>query len=161
MYSISGTGIGAIHLGITLDEARKLLPNAKFERSSDGEGAALIDVRMGAEPYMTLYADEENQTAWIDWSKKITFMETFNPNCHTENGVHPGSPVEDAEKAFGKIKEIIRSEIESRETILFSHQPPKITFRIDYTGIFMPDSSRTTKYDPKGKIYSISVSSRN
>lgn len=159
-HLIWASGIGPIRMGTTLDEARKILPSAEFVRSTDGDGAALVEVKLGDENLMTLYANELNRDAPIDWSKKITYIETYSPSCHTENGIHPGSLVLDVEKVLGLTKEIVKSEIESREYIEFNNQSPYLTFRLDYTGIFAPNSRLTTQFDPKGKIYSISVSSR-
>ena len=42
----------------------------------------------------------------------------------------------DVEGVFGQTKEIVKSEIESREYIEFEMQPAYLTFRLDYTGIF-------------------------
>ena len=160
-YLITASGIGPIKLGATLDEARKSFPTASFERSSDGDGVALVNVRLGKEDLMTLYADEVDSEAPIDWTKKIINIETFSTFCNTENGIHPGSNVLDVEKILGKTKEIEKSEIESREYIEFANQPKTIVFRLDYTGIFEGNAMKTTKFDPKGKIHSIMVFSKN
>jgi hypothetical protein len=158
-HLIHASGIGRIRLGITLSEAKKVLPAAKFERSSDGDGAALIDVKLGAEELMTIWADEDNADAPIAWSKRIITIETFSPSCHLENGIHPGSLVVEAERLFGKTKQIDKSEVESREQIIFQQQPTAFTFRVDDAGVFKPNSSRTTKFVPKATLLSISVSS--
>lgn len=160
IYLISGLGIGPIRLGATLDDARKALPTAEFERTSDGDGVALINVKLANKDLMVLYAGEDDPDAPIDWSKKISFIETFNPSCHIKNGIHPGSLVRDIENLLGGIKVIVKSEIESREYISFKKQSSQFIFRLDYTGIFASNSRHTTKVDPKGKIYSISVSLR-
>lgn len=104
---IWASGIGPIRMGITLDEARKTLSSAEFVRATDGDGTALVQVKLGDENLMTLYANELNRDAPIDFSKKITYIETFSPSCHTENGIHPGSLVLDVEKILGPTKEII------------------------------------------------------
>lgn len=157
---VSESGIGAVRLGMTLAEARNVLPEAVFTRSTDGEGVALVAVKLGNEDVMTVYADEENPESPIDWTKNISFIETFSPLCHTANGIHPQSFIHDVEKILGKTKVIQKSEIEQREYIEFANQPPDYTFRIDNSGIFKPDSTKTTLFSPDGKILSISLSSR-
>jgi len=159
-FVISSSGIGPIRLGMPLGEARKAVPDAMFKRSSDGDGVALIDVLFGEEAVVTLYADEDDPEKPIDWSKKITAIESFNSACATSVGIRVGTSIFEAEKAYGKIKSIVKSEIESREYIEFQNQPEHLAFRIDYTGIYPEGAHETTRFDPKGKIFSIAVSSR-
>ncbi len=158
-YLVSANGIGGIRLGMTLDEARRALPDARFERTSDGDGAALVEVRLGPNAAMTIWADEGDAEAPIDWSREVRVIETFSPEMHTTDGVHPGSLVTEVETVLGKTKTIEKSEIESREYIVFENQPVGLTFRLDYTGIFPADSQRTREFAPGGKIHSIAVSS--
>jgi hypothetical protein len=157
---ISATKVGPIQLGVTLDEAKKSFPTATFSRTSDGDGVALVSVKVGREELMTLYADEEDSEAPINWSKKITNIETFSALCHMENGIHPESGILEVEKILGKTRKIQKSEIESREYIEFTTQPKSITFRLDYTGIFDGGAMTTKMFNPEAKIFSISISSR-
>lgn len=154
---VSESGIAPIQLGMTLRDAKLAMPNAGFERSTDGDGAALITVSRGTDDVMTLSANEDDPDDAIDWNRKISVIETFNPSCRTAEGVYPRMPIKNAEKIYGKTKEIVRSEIESREYIEFQNQPAHLLFRIDYTGIFADGSRRTTKYAPDGRIFSIAV----
>jgi hypothetical protein len=158
-YLITASSIGPIKLGMTLDEARRAFPIATFERTSDGDGMALVSIGVDKEVLMSVYADEDNSEAPIDGSKKITFIEALSALCATKNGIHPGLKVLDTEKILGKTKEIQKSEIESREYISFANQPKALTFRLDYTGFFEGDKMTTTKFDPQGKIDSIIISS--
>jgi uncharacterized membrane protein len=158
-YVVSASGIAGIRLDMTLDEARRRLPAAKFERVSDGDGAALVEVTLAPAASMILWAEEDAPNAPIDWSKRVKTIETFSSVFHTVDGVHPGSLVVDVERVLGETKEIQKSEIESREFIAFQKQPANFTFRLDYTGIFPAASRTTTKFEPGAKIHSISVSS--
>jgi hypothetical protein len=159
-HLIVASGMGGIQLGMSLEQAQGAFPAAKFERTSDGDGAALVEITIAPDESMVVWTGEDDPAAPIDWSKRIKTIETFSPNFHTAEGVHPGALVTDVEIAFGKAKEIQKSEIESREYIEFERQPAGLTFRLDYTGIFSPGSPRrTTKFDPAGKIFSIAVSS--
>jgi hypothetical protein len=159
-YLISKSGIGKIRLEMTLDEARRALPAATFARTSDGDGAALVEVTVAAGSTMVLWADEADPAAAIDWSKKIQRIETFSPAFHTAEGIRPGALVTDAEKVFGRTTEVNKSEIEQREFITFDRQPAYLTFRLDYTGIFQGESRRTKVFQPRAKILSIAVSSQ-
>ena len=158
-YVISKSGMGGIRLEMTLDEARRALPVARFARASDGDGAALVEVTIGPAESMILRAEEDDPRAAIDWSKRIKTIETFSQAFHTVEGVRPGSLVRDAETVFGKTTEIRKSEIESREYIFFETQPAYLTFRLDYTGIFSAGTRKTREFEPRAKILSIAVSS--
>ncbi len=156
---ITATRIGPAKLGMRLDDVRKVLPAAKFERTTDGEGRALVAVKLGNEVLMVLYAGEEHEDSPIEWSKRIENIETFDPECHTAEGVHPYSLVRNVEKVYGKAKQIMVSEIESREFIDFKNQPKHFLIRSNYIGIFPTDSARyTTKFKPDGEIMSIAIS---
>lgn len=156
---ITATRIGPVKLGMKLDDVRKVLPAAKFERTTDGEGRALVAVKLGNEVLMILYAGEEHEDSPIEWSKRIENIETFDPECHTAEGVHPYSLVRNVEKVYGKTKQIMVSEIESREFIDFKNQPKHFLIRSNYIGIFPTNSARyTTKFKPDGEIMSIAIS---
>lgn len=156
---ITASGMGRVQLRMTLDEVRRALPSASFRRASDGDGAALVEIGFGGNDCLTVYADEDDAAAPIDWSRKIVNVEAFSAAFHTSEGVHPGSLVIEAEAFFGPVREIVESEIESRQYVTFARQPRALTFRLDYTGIFSPGDRRTTRFAPGAKILSISVSS--
>lgn len=154
---ISQAGIAPVRLGMTLREAKRAFPSAEFRRTSDGDGAALVSVSLGADEWMTLHAGEDDPEQRIDWTRRIRFIETFRSACKTVNGVHPGMPVAKVEKRFGRTKEIVQSEIESREYIRFGNQPAHFLFRLDYSGIFAEGSRSTNRFAPDARIYSIAV----
>ncbi|HYW09875.1 MAG TPA: hypothetical protein VE913_23120 [Longimicrobium sp.] len=153
-------GIGAMKLGMTIAEARRAMPTARFERSSDGDGVALISVAVGRDTLMSAYAGESDAESAIDDTKRVEHIETFSPLCGTADGVRPGALVTDAEKVLGGVRTITLSEIESREFVQFERQPAWASIRLDGTGIFADGSTETTKYQPGAKILSIAVASR-
>lgn len=159
-YVISQSGIGRIRLGMTLAEARRALPSTSFVRATDGEGVALIKVTFAPGESLSLWADEDDPDAPIDWAKKVESIETFSPAFRTGEGVHPGIPVRDVETVYGATRQIELSEIESRQYIVFANQPEYLTFRLDYTGIFRDGARTTTEFEPEAKIMSIAISSR-
>ncbi len=149
---ISADGVGGIRLGMTLGEARRAVPSASFARTSDGEGVALVEIILGPDVSIIAYADEDDSAAPIDWTKKVTNLETFSAAFQTAEGAHPGSLVADVEKSYGKTKEVMTSEVESREFITFERQPAGLAIRLDNTG----DSS-----SPAGRrLLSIAVTRR-
>ena len=162
IHFISAIGIGPVKLGMTLAEAKKALPaGAKFEQAENAEGADLISVELANQYLMILRPAKENPLDMpIDWSRRISYIQTFNPKCHTIEGIHPGSRVRDVEKILGKTIGVSISEIESREYIDFKKQSKRFLFRSDYVGIYPSDDARqTTKVKPDGEILSITVSS--
>lgn len=157
-YLISAAGIGAVRLAMTLDEARRAIPAATFTRTSDGDGVALVEVTLASDTTLIAFADEDDAAAPIDWTKRITRLETFSPAFATAEGVRPGALVRDVEGAFGRTREIIKSEIESREFIEFERQPGYLILRLDYTGIFPGAARATREYKPDARILSIAIS---
>jgi len=155
---ITGNSAGRIRLGMTVGEARKAVAPMKLERTSDGEGVALIALKRGNETVMTIYAGEEDRDAAIAENARIEQIWVWDKNYRTAGGISPGMRVAAAEKIRGPVKEIVRSEIESREYAEFTRQPAGITFRLNSgDGVFAAGSSTTAKYRPAARILSIEV----
>ncbi len=156
-FVIDPGGIGRARLNQTLDEARRAVPRATFTRATDAAGAILVGVTFGPDTAIVLFADESPDDSTINWTKRIVYVETFSRAFHTAEGVRPGSLVSEVQKIYGPVKEIVVSEIECRQYVEFERQPPRMTFRLDYTGDF-PENSRTTKtYSPGARIFSVAV----
>jgi hypothetical protein len=130
---ITANGIGPIQLGMTLAEARKAAPKAAFSRTSDGDGAALVQIALAPDVTVQAWADEEDPEKPIDWRKKILTLETFSEAFRTAEGAHPGMAVSDANRIYGATRKIETTEIESRDYITFERHPPKLLFRLDET----------------------------
>jgi hypothetical protein len=150
--------MGPVRLGMTLAALRQLVPTASIERVSDGDGAALVRVAFGQDDSLILSADEDDPDVPVDWSRRITTIETFSQTFHTVEGVRPGWLVEDLIKVFGPVREIVVSEIESREFITFENQPSWLTLRLDYAGVFPAGVRRTRQFKPGAKILGILIS---
>lgn len=161
-YMIDSDSVGAIKLGMTVAEAKKVMPEANFTRSSDGEGIALIGVLQNKDVLMTLYAGEEDSEAAIDENAKIEFIEVWSSEYKTAEGVHPNMKLSDAEKKYGKVKEIQMSEIESREYAKFANHPKGFDFRLSaknsMAGMYKEGKMKTSKYSPNTYIFSIQIS---
>jgi hypothetical protein len=158
-HLITASAMGHVRLRMTLGEARRALPGASFSRTTDGDGAALVEIAFGQGNSLSVWADEDDPATPIDWSKRIVTIETFSAAFHTREGIHPGSLVTEAAAFFGPVREIVKSEIENREYVTFARQPQALTFRLDYTGIFSPGLRQTTSFAPGAKIWSIAISS--
>lgn len=160
-YSITKTSAGDILLAMTIAEARSAMKGTTFERKSDGEGVALIAVKQGDVELMTLYADEEDPQRPIDETARIMNIEVWDPRFKTANGVHAKMKLIDVEKILGKVKKIIKSEIESREYAEFNTKTDGFMFRLmgpDFdAGIYPKGKSETTRFIANTYIYSISI----
>ena len=149
--------MAGLTLGMTLDHARRRLKGVLFERTSDGDGAALVTVRFPGGQTVVVYAGEDDPDTAIDWGRAIQVIETFDAHFVTADGVRVGSLVVDVTARLGAVREIVKSEIESRQYVNFERQPEWVTFRLDYSGEFGA-SNRTTRYRPTARVFSIAVS---
>jgi hypothetical protein len=159
---VTPKGILGLAPGMTLREALRRLPDCHFVRVTDGDGAELVAVRRGREELVVLHAEEQSDPQVpalrtpIDWDAPIEGLETFHESCRMENGLHPGSPLPEVEARWGKVTEIVQSDIESREYATFPRMPHGIVIRVDYCGLF--EEGRTTdRYRAGGKIQAIGV----
>jgi hypothetical protein len=110
---------------------------------------------------MQLYAGEEDPEKPIDDSAKIEFVEVFNEEYQTQEGVTPKMLLKDAEQIYGKVRRISVSEIEFRKTVEFERQPAGITFRIAgkdaKAGVYGDGRTQTGSFDPGVIIRSIQI----
>lgn len=157
---ITDSAIGGIRIGMTLDSIRRGFPDAKFERTEDGDGAQFVAVTLGTDATVITWLDESDPVGPIDFSRTVKQLETFDSTFVTPEGTRVGSRVADVEQVYGKTVEIVLSEIESRQFIRFERQPSHLTFRLDYSGEFPEGARRTTRYAPDARIFSIAVSRR-
>jgi hypothetical protein len=157
---IHGQGIGPIRLGQTLQQARLAWPGARFQRSSDGEGMALVAVTLGPDTVLQLYANERDRAAPINGSAVIVWIETFSPKPATAEGMRVGLPVRRLEQVYGPVRSILRSELEGRELITFARQPPHLRFRLTPGAMVPGPNNGSTTYRPDARLLSIAVTNR-
>jgi hypothetical protein len=153
---ITSDGAGGVRLGMSVWEAMKSLKGCHFNRTSDGEGVALVGVTCHGKRVMSLYSGEVNSDAAIDPKAKIEFIEVWDGRFSTKDGIRVGIPVREVERRIGKVKEIVLTEIESREFVTFSRQPKNTHFRI-YGGIYPARARSTTKYAKGTNLFSIQI----
>ncbi len=155
---ITANSAGKVKLGMTIAEVRNAVAPMRLSRTSDGEGVALIAVKQGRNDVMTIYADEEDRDAPIDNNARVEQIWVWNKTYMTAAGVHPGMLVSAAERRYGKVEEIVRSEIESREFAIFANHPAGLVLRLNSgDGDFPARSSTTTKYKSNASILSINI----
>ena len=105
---------------------------------------------------MSVFAGEENVDAPIRWKAKIEFIEILDKRFKTKDGIHPEMLIKVAEKILGKVREILITQIESREFVTFGRVRKGIEYRT-YGGIYTRPNVITTKYEPGSRIHSIQV----
>lgn len=158
---ITANSAGVVKLGMTIAQVREAVKPATVSRTSDGEGIALVEISQGEVPLMSLFAGEEDPNAAINEEAVVQFIEVSNAGFTTVEGIHPGSPLADAESKYGKVREVMLSEIESREFADFERQPSGLTFRVindsDTAGIYAEGERTTTRHRPGSTIHTISV----
>ncbi|MCY7375151.1 MAG: hypothetical protein LH472_04175 [Pyrinomonadaceae bacterium] len=139
-YLITQNSVGNVRLGMTVAQARKALKGFNLRRVSDGDGVALIQVRKNGKDVIHLFAGEEDPDAKINEKAKIEFIEVFDANYKTADGISPEMLVKNAEKILGKVERVFTSEIEGREFVVFRKKPKGLSFRADVnreTGEYM------------------------
>lgn len=160
-YSITSTSAGPVKLGMSVAQVRKAVKPWKLSRTSDGEGVALIAVKNGNTLIMTLYAGEPDPDAKINENARIELIQVHAWNFVTSNGVHKGMLLKDAEKKYGKIKQIMLSEIESREFATFTKHPKGLDFQVGGpstpVGVYAPGNNTSRRYRNGSFIVAIQV----
>ncbi len=112
--------VGAVRVGMTVAKARLALPGTKIQRILDADQMTVLKVSRNGVPMMDLYPNDEGN---FTERATIDLIRVWDPACATAEGVHPGSPLADVEKRFGKLLRLERIEIESREYAEFEKQP--------------------------------------
>lgn len=163
---IQKDGIGGIKLGQNLKQVKQKFPKAKMDKTSDADGVSFVAITLSKDILVFASQDrEDDPDAPIKLHKKINFLETDSPTCHTTSGVHPGMKIKDAEAKLGKVKGIQLSEIEAREYATFARQPKHFGFRVEQgTGIYPGKGetpNQTRRYHQTARIEAISVSQSN
>lgn len=156
--TITDSTIFGLKIGDKVEDL-KLISGIKLERTSDGDGAALISVKFDSDEVAIIWANEDNFESPINYLKSIITIITNNPNCKMSNGIHPGSMLKDLEMIYGNNLTIQLSEIESREYVISNTIPYFLSFRVDGAGVFNKEM-QTKKYDRNAKISSISITKK-
>jgi hypothetical protein len=163
---ITPIGIGNAKIGMSLKELKDQMGEGfKFPvKASFIEGFDAIAVtKAGSVQY---YIPYPTGTQFTD-TDKIQHLMTDNPNYRTEQGVGPGTSIQQATTVYGGATLSLSKENESREFINFTQHPNGLAFRPkpvgkqSFAGDY-PESNeeylKTQKYDNRAAIGQITVS---
>jgi hypothetical protein len=163
---ITPVGIGGAKIGMSFKELKEQM-GAGFQfpiKASFIEGFDAIAVtKAGTVQY---YIPYPAGTQFTD-ADKIQHLMTDNPNYRTQQGVGPGTSIQQAATVYGGATLSLSKENESREFINFTQHPNGLAFRPkpvgkhNFAGDY-PESNdeylKTQKYDNKAAIGQITVS---
>jgi hypothetical protein len=163
---ITPVGIGGAKIGMSLKELKEQMGEGfKFPiKASFIEGFDAIAVtKAGTVQY---YIPYPTGTQFTD-TDKIQHLMTDNPDYRTEQGVGPGTSIQQAATVYGGATLSLSKENESREFINFTQHPNGLAFRPkpvgkqSFAGDY-PESNdeylKTQKYDNRAAIGQITVS---
>lgn len=162
---ISAEGIGVARLGMTLGELKqKLGPDVELVVKSPFivDFDAIAVQKDGEVQFYILYLANQPPTD----QDVIQGLLTNNPDYQTAEEVGPGTPLTDAEAAYGKATLSYNTENESREYARFANQPAaNLSFstgngNAEAAGLYpAPTQSynETQQFKPEAKIQSILV----
>ena len=168
-YLITNESAGDIRIGMTISDAQKILPGAKFSRGP-GEGEDVIDVVKDGMTVLWFTAAEggDDYEAPIKGDTKITGIVIFDSSYKTADGIHTKMTISDAEAKYGKLKEIWLEGLTGDEYATFSNHPKGIRISVgrqgdewglfDLAGVYKKDEDKTAKYVPGAVIKTITVS---
>ena len=153
--TITPESIGDVKLGQTLAQVKRAFPQMKVRSESDAEGVEMW--RLPVAPNAVVYAHvEEGRRGRID------ALETFSAACQTQDGVRPTMRLTQVAQKWGRLRNIIMSEIEMRQFAQFARQPARIGLRVE-GGDFGTQAAdvelplNTSKASPGAKVLSIQI----
>jgi hypothetical protein len=158
--------MGPAKVGMTLGELKKQLgANTEFKVMSPYivDFDAIAVSQNGKVQYYILYPAAKPLTD----SDKIEYLLTENPAYRTEKGVGSGTPLKQAEAAYGDATLSYNTAIEGREYVSFANEPAKnIAFRLgsfgdnSLVGVYPSASgefNQTKQYKDDGIIRAVRV----
>jgi hypothetical protein len=148
---------GPVRVGMTIDSARKALSEATLKLSKDADHMTILTVARGGERTMDLYPDaDEPRTE----RAAIIVIRVYDPQCATADGVHPGAPLAEVEKRYGKLIRLERTEVESREYAEFEKLPSWLDVQAGHgeAGLYAKGKRCAYRYAPGAKVESLWVS---
>ena len=148
---------GPVRVGMTIDQARHVLRGATLELAEDADHMTILTVSRAGHRLLDLYPDaDEPRTE----RASVIVIRVYDPNCATGEGVHPGAPLAEVEKRYGKLLRLERTEAESREYAEFEKLPSWLDVQAGYggAGLYADGKRCAYRYAPEAKIESLWVS---
>jgi hypothetical protein len=176
---VTKDSVGDIKLGMTIGEARQVLPKSyRFDEAGGSEGVVFLGIYDGKTLLMEIgmYYDgrETDQKPPVNENQKITWITIHDPRYKTAEGVYAGMPIAEAEKKYGNLKEMFNFPHEG-EIGKFTDQPEYLSFNFRSKGnsgagiyeavpncpedAYPPSCRVAKKYNPDSYISLMSVSS--
>jgi hypothetical protein len=142
--------VGAVHAGMTMTQARAALAGATLKPAEDHDQLAMFIATRAGKRVMDLYPDQDNRS-------KLEMIRVYDPACSTAEGVHPGMPLRDVEKQFGKLTRVAMYEGQPNERAEFSKTPSWLEIESRNAGIYPQGKRCTDRFKDSATIESLWV----
>jgi hypothetical protein len=154
---IQADSVGPVHNGMTVAQVRQTLRGVTLRASQDGDGLPVMQVVRNGLHTMDLYVGADGALAE---RSKIDMIRVFDAACATRDGVHPGMPLAEVVKRYGRLKRLMVTEIESREYADFEKLPSWLLIQVGngQAGIYPQGKRCTSNYSSSAHIASLWVS---
>lgn len=154
---IQSKQVGGVRAGMTVTQARSALPGAVFKTGEDGDHMPIHTVWRATTRLMDLYVDVDEPRPD---RARIELIRVYDPACATAQGVHPGMPLGDVEKHYGKLLRLERTEVEAREYAEFENAPSWMDIQCGNgkAGIYPSGKRCASTFAPAAKVESLWIS---
>jgi hypothetical protein len=154
---IQADSVGAVRNGMTVAQVRQALRGVTLRASQDGEGVPLMQVIRNGLHTMYLYVGSDPP---LTERSKIDMIRVFDAACATRDGVHPGMPLAEVAKRYGRLKRLMVTEIESREYADFEKLPGWLLIQVGegQAGVYPQGKRCTSNYTSSAHVASLWVS---
>lgn len=158
---VTESSAGPLRLGMTIGHARQLLAPLSLERTSTGDGAALVAVQRGTELVMLLDTGQADADGPINERGRIVNIEVLDSHYRSAQGLQVGMPLAAAEQRAGPLRKIVGSDNEAREFATFARQPRRLWIRVvgdeAGAGIYAKGQRNTRRYNADAHIHGLSA----
>lgn len=154
---IQQNSVGPLRVGMTVAQVRQTLHGATLKSSQDADALPLLAVIREGLHTMDLYV---NADTGMKETSKIELIRVFDGACSTSDGIHPGMPLSDVAKRYGRLKRLFVTDSESREYAEFDKQPPWLDVQTGngQAGRYPVGKRCTSDYNPSAHIASLWIS---
>ncbi len=164
---ITKNSAGRVKIGMTVATVRRVVRPMKLGKTTIADGVPAVEVKSGRRSMMTLICDHggDSQATNTDETAKVSQILVDDKSYRTAAGVHPDMLLRDAERKYGKVKTIMKSEIEQQEFVTFTRNPKGIEFQLNNkngeAGRYAAGKNETKRYRPGTTISEIIVTGTN